>query len=107
MVSTPAGGLLECIPMVRCVSLVGPSLMAGALPTLPCNVVGLDGINQIALPPIGPAQTRLDAAPDLGSRLRMQDTCHADCITALLAAESAHGRMLLSASRDGVVKAWK
>jgi hypothetical protein len=52
-------------------------------------------------------QTRLDAAPDLASRMRMQDACHADSITALLAAEAAHGRLLLSASRDGVVKAWK
>ncbi|GBG00520.1 phosphoinositide 3-kinase regulatory subunit 4 [Raphidocelis subcapitata] len=52
-------------------------------------------------------QTRLDAASDLGSRMRMQDACHADCITALLAAEAAHGRLLLSASRDGIIKAWK
>jgi hypothetical protein len=58
-------------------------------------------------PPAPAPQSRLDAAPDLGSRLRMQDACHADCITALLAAESTHGRMLISASRDGVVKAWK
>lgn len=52
-------------------------------------------------------QMRLDAAPDLASRMRMQDACHGDSITALLAAEAAHGRILLSASRDGVVKAWK
>jgi hypothetical protein len=39
--------------------------------------------------------------------MRMHDACHADAVTALLAAEGLHGRMLLSASRDGVVKAWK
>ena len=52
-------------------------------------------------------QIRLDAVPDLASRMRTQDACHADAITALVAAEGVHGRMLLSAGRDGVVKAWK
>lgn len=54
-----------------------------------------------------PLQMRLDAAPDLASRMRMHDACHADSITALLAAEGLHGRILLSASRDGIVKGWK
>jgi hypothetical protein len=39
--------------------------------------------------------------------MRVQDACHADTITALLAAEAVNGRVLLSASRDGVIKAWK
>ncbi len=74
---------------------------------LPGTVVKLVSSQLSTKSPLPSPQTRLDAAPDLASRMRMHDACHADAVTALLAAEGLHGRMLLSASRDGVVKAWK
>lgn len=70
------------------------------------TVGGVGVLDEVAVP-VEPRQVRLDAVPDLAVRMRTQDACHADAITALLAAEGMHGRILFSASRDGAVKAWK
>lgn len=69
--------------------------------------VGSVGVIEEIAVPSDPRQVRLDAVPDLAARMRIQDACHADAITAMIAADGAHGRILLSASRDGAVKAWK
>eukprot|EP00955_Chlamydomonas_euryale_P020364 215956-Chlamydomonas_euryale.AAC.1 len=49
------------------------------------------------------------ASGELRHRLRVHDQAHADAVTALAAADlpGGGGRLLLSASRDGIVKAWK
>ena len=70
------------------------------------SIGGVGVVEEVAVP-IEPRQVRLDAVPDLAVRMRTQDACHADAITAMLAADGVHGRILLSASRDGAVKAWK
>jgi hypothetical protein len=47
-----------------------------------------------------------DSLPEQKANLKMDDLCHADCITHMVAAE-ANSPMLLTCSRDGCIKAWK
>ncbi len=54
-----------------------------------------------------PRRVRADAVPDLGAAVRCDDMAHSDCITALASADAGGGRLLLSGSRDGIVKAWR
>jgi len=46
------------------------------------------------------------ALADLRASCRLESLCHRDCVTALAVA-NAHDPVLLSASRDGVIKAWR
>ncbi|KAG1658242.1 hypothetical protein FOA52_008502 [Chlamydomonas sp. UWO 241] len=50
-----------------------------------------------------------EAGGELRLRLRVHDQAHSDAVLAMCSAElpGGAGRMLLSAGRDGVVKAWK
>lgn len=51
-----------------------------------------------------------EAGAELRQRLRVHDQAHADAVLHMLATEtpgSASGKMLLTCSRDGVVKMWK
>ena len=50
-----------------------------------------------------------EVGAELRQKLRVHDQAHADGVTHMAAAEvpGGAGRMLLTCSRDGVIKAWK
>lgn len=45
---------------------------------------------------------------ELRQKMRVHDQCHADALTHMVVAEGVGGgKLLITASRDGTLKAWK
>lgn len=54
-----------------------------------------------------PRAVRPEAGYDWDVKARMNDLVHVDCVSALAVLDYTESRLLISASRDGAIKAWR